>query len=100
MTSGLVSAAYLIAGILFTLSISGLSKQESSKRGNFYGMLGMLIAIIAVFFQIHISSDSPNFSFNFIIPLIICGSILGFYFASSVAMTGMPGMVAIFNSLV
>jgi NAD(P) transhydrogenase subunit beta len=100
MTSGLVSAAYLIAGILFTLSISGLSKQESSKRGNFYGMLGMLIAIIAVFLQIQTSSDSPNLNIGFIAPLIICGSVIGLYFASSVAMTGMPSMVAIFNSLV
>lgn len=100
MTSGLVSAAYLIAGILFTLSISGLSKQESSKRGNFYGMLGMLIAIIAVFLQIQTSSDSPNLNIGYIAPLIICGSVIGLYFASSVAMTGMPSMVAIFNSLV
>ncbi len=100
MTSGLLSAAYLIASILFTLSISGLSKQESSKRGNFYGMLGMLIAVIAVFLQIQTSSNSPNLNFGYIAPLIICGSVLGFYFASRVAMTGMPSMVAIFNSLV
>jgi len=47
MSMGTISAAYIAAAILFILSLAGLSNQESSKRGNWYGIIGMVIAVVA-----------------------------------------------------
>ena len=47
MSSGLVTSAYLVSGLLFILSLGGLSKQETARRGNLYGILGMILAILA-----------------------------------------------------
>ena len=47
MSMGTISAAYIAAAILFILSLSGLSNQETAKRGNWYGIIGMTIAIVA-----------------------------------------------------
>ena len=47
LSNGTVTAAYIAAAILFILSLSGLSNQESSRRGNWYGIIGMAIAVIA-----------------------------------------------------
>ena len=45
-----VEAAYMVSSVLFILALSGLSHPESSRRGNFFGMIGMLLAIVATFF--------------------------------------------------
>ena len=47
MSQGLITAAYIIAAILFIASLNGLSSQESAKRGNYFGIIGMIIAVIA-----------------------------------------------------
>jgi len=47
MSTGLITAAYLMAAILFILALAGLSKQESAQTGNSYGMIGMAIALLA-----------------------------------------------------
>ncbi|MFT5451125.1 MAG: NAD(P) transhydrogenase subunit beta, partial [Enterobacterales bacterium] len=47
MSTGLITAAYLMAAILFILALAGLSKQESAQTGNWYGIIGMAIALIA-----------------------------------------------------
>jgi len=47
MSQGLITAAYIIAAILFIASLNGLSSQESAKRGNIFGIIGMIVAIIA-----------------------------------------------------
>ena len=49
MNEGLVTTAYLVSGILFVLSLGGLSKQETARKGNLYGILGMALAILATF---------------------------------------------------
>ena len=51
MTEGLVAMSYLVSGIFFVLSLGGLSRQETAKRGNIYGIVGMVIAIVATFFS-------------------------------------------------
>ena len=56
MTSGLITAAYIIASVLFILALSGLSNQETARRGNIYGIVGMAIAIIATVAGGHVTS--------------------------------------------
>jgi NAD(P) transhydrogenase subunit beta len=94
MTHSLVAMSYIVATILFILSLSGLSNQETARKGNYYGMLGMAIAIIATTL-----SASVNTYVVLIIAILIGGSI-GVRAASKVAMTQMPELVAIMHSLV
>ncbi len=94
MSQGLVTMSYIVASILFILSLSGLSNQETARRGNYFGMAGMLIAIIAT-----IMSDSVNAYVVLVIALLIGGAI-GAKAAFKVEMTQMPELVAIMHSLV
>jgi len=94
MSHGLVTMAYILASILFILSLSGLSRQDSSRRGNYFGMTGMAIAIIAT-----VLSGQVNAYFFLIIALLIGGSI-GARAAAKVEMTQMPELVALMHSLV
>ena len=94
MTEGLITMAYLVSGIFFVLSLGGLSKQETARRGNIYGIVGMTIAIIATFF----SGEIENF--QLLIPLMLGGSIIGAVLAKRVEMTSMPELVAILHSFV
>ena len=86
--------AYLVSGIFFVLSLGGLSKQETARRGNIYGIVGMTIAIIATFF----SGEIENF--QLLIPLMLGGAIIGAVLAKRVEMTSMPELVAILHSFV
>ncbi len=94
MSQGIVTVAYIAASVLFILALGGLSKQETSRRGNYYGMSGMLLALIATI--IGIVSD------NYIILIfaVIIGGGIGFTLAKKVEMTQMPELVAILHSLV
>ena len=94
MSSGVVSAAYIAASILFVLSLGGLSHQETARRGNLYGIIGMAIAIFAT-----ILSDSVSGYVILIIMMLIGGS-LGTIVARRVEMTEMPELVAILHSFV
>ena len=94
MTEGLITMAYLVSGIFFVLSLGGLSKQETARRGNIYGIVGMTIAIIATFF----SGEIKNF--QLLIPLMLGGAIIGAVLAKRVEMTSMPELVAILHSFV
>lgn len=94
MSSGIVTAAYIAAAILFILSLSGLSHQETSKRGNWYGIIGMLIAIIAT-----ISSPTVT-NYGTLALVMLVGGAIGAFFAARVQMTQMPELVAILHSFV
>ncbi len=94
MSQGLVTMSYIAASILFILSLGGLSNQETARRGNVYGMIGMIIAIVAT-----IMSDAVNAYVILIIALLIGGTI-GAKAAFKVEMTQMPELVAIMHSLV
>ena len=72
MTTGLVTTAYLVSGILFVLSLGGLSKQEA-RKGNLYGILGMALAILATFVKITLDGDAGEINFQFLAPLMIGG---------------------------
>ncbi|MFB9886360.1 NAD(P)(+) transhydrogenase (Re/Si-specific) subunit beta [Balneatrix alpica] len=94
MSQSLVNVAYLGATVLFILSLGGLSHQESARRGNYYGMAGMGIALLATVMGI----VSDNY-FVLIAGLVI-GAVIGLQLAKKVAMTQMPELVAILHSLV
>jgi len=94
MSHSLVTMSYIVAAILFILSLSGLSNQESARKGNYYGMAGMAIAIIATTL-----SGSVTVYGILIIALLIGGAI-GAKAALKVEMTQMPELVAIMHSLV
>jgi H+-translocating NAD(P) transhydrogenase subunit beta len=94
MSQGIVSVAYIGATVLFILALGGLSRPETSRRGNYYGMLGMFMALLATI--IGIVSDNYFILFT---GFIIGGSI-GLMLAKKVQMTQMPELVAILHSLV
>ena len=98
MTTGLVTTAYLVSGILFVLSLGGLSKQESARKGNLYGILGMALAILATFVKLTLDGDAGEINFQFLAPLMIGGAVIGTILAKRVEMTSMPELVAILHS--
>jgi len=94
MTQGVLTTAYIAAGILFILALGGLSHQETARRGNIYGIVGMAIALIAVI--------ASEFVTNYAI-LGVCiaiAAVIGIYAARRVQMTQMPELVAILHSFV
>jgi len=95
MSTGLITAAYLMAAILFILALAGLSKQESAQTGNTYGMIGMAIALIAT-----IAGLGSEAAYSYIIISMLIGSVIGLRLALKVEMTEMPELVAILHSFV
>lgn len=94
ISTQLQTAAYLFASILFILSLGGLSSQESAKRGVFYGIVGMAIAILSTVF------DEGVEGHVYIIIAIAIASVIGIIVARKVEMTSMPQLVAILHSFV
>ncbi len=94
MAVGISAAAYLAAGVLFILSLGGLSRPETARRGNVYGMIGMAIAILAT-----LSMDRVT-SYGAIIAAMAVGGTIGIVIARRVVMTDMPQLVAILHSFV
>lgn len=87
-------AAYLFASILFILSLGGLSSQESAKRGVFYGIIGMIIAVLATVLGAGVNGQA------YIISAVAVASVIGVLLARKVEMTSMPQLVAILHSFV
>ena len=94
MDLGFTTAAYVVAAILFILSLGGLSGQESAKRAVWYGIVGMALAVFATL----IGPGSGLWFFSMI--LIAGGGIIGYLLASKVEMTQMPELVAGMHALV
>ncbi len=94
MTQGIVTVSYIGASILFILALGGLSNQETARRGNLYGILGMGIALLATVFGI----VSGNYAVLF--GSMVLGGVIGYVLAKKVEMTQMPELVAILHSLV
>ena len=95
MTQGLVTVSYIGATILFILTLGGLSHQETSRRGNLFGMIGMTIAIIAT-----VLGPAVTDNYWLIILAMLIGGSIGLVLAAKVQMTQMPELVAILHSLV
>ena len=94
MSQGLINMAYIGATILFILALGGLSKQETARRGNILGMIGMGIALVVTV----VGLVTRNYELLF--GAMIIGGIIGFVAAKKVEMTQMPELVAILHSLV
>jgi len=85
--------AYLVAGVLFILSLRGLSSPESSQQGNHYGMIGMTIAVVTTLI-------THGVGLPLIVAAIAIGGTIGWFIAQKIQMTAMPELVAGFHSLV
>ena len=94
MDNAFTIAAYVVAGVLFILSLGGLSGQESAKRAVWYGIVGMAIAVLATL----IGPGSGLWLASLV--LIAGGAAVGYQLATRVEMTQMPELVAIMHSLV
>ncbi|MGE4636320.1 MAG: NAD(P)(+) transhydrogenase (Re/Si-specific) subunit beta [Arenicellales bacterium] len=94
MPSGIISAAYIAASILFILSLGGLSNQESAQRGNLFGIAGMALAIGATLI------GATPVSYTLVIALMAVGGVGGGFVAARVEMTAMPQLVAMLHSFV
>ena len=90
----LVTIAYLVAGILFIQSLGGLSKQESARRGNLFGILGMALAVGVTAFGPHAGN------YAILIGALVVGGGIGAAMAARVEMTDMPQLVAMLHSFV
>ena len=94
MSEGLTQAAYIVAALFFILSLAGLSKQESARTGNYFGIAGMTIALVATIF------GPEAQGITWIIVAMVIGGSIGIYYAKRVEMTEMPELVAILHSFV
>ncbi|MBW8734355.1 MAG: NAD(P)(+) transhydrogenase (Re/Si-specific) subunit beta [Asticcacaulis sp.] len=92
--------AYLVSGVLFILALRGLSSPETSRQGNFYGMIGMAIAVGITLLNLLTKGDLDPATIVIILCGIAVGGIGGTLIAQKVAMTQMPQLVAAFHSLV
>ena len=96
MSANLSASFYLVSGVLFILALRGLSSPETSRQGNIFGIIGMIIAVTVTFLSV------GNFSDGFIYVLIFLavGGSIGAFIAYRIPMTAMPELVAGFHSLV
>lgn len=91
ISEGLLVATYLVAALLFVMSLAGLSRQETAKSGNIYGIVGMVLAVIVTLAHVYITN------INLITMSMIVGTGIGLYLAIKVKMTEMPQLVAVLN---
>ena len=96
MSANLSAVFYLISGILFILALRGLSSPDTSRQGNYFGIAGMIIAIVVTF----LSVGNFSTSLAYVIIFLIIGGAVGAFIAFKIPMTAMPELVAGFHSLV
>ena len=96
ISANLLAVFYLVSGVLFILALRGLSSPETSRQGNFFGIIGMAIAIVVTIVSV------GNFStgFLYLLILLLVGGSIGAFIAFKIPMTAMPELVAGFHSLV
>jgi NAD(P) transhydrogenase subunit beta len=94
LPEGVITVSYITATILFILALGGLSHQETSRRGNWFGITGMAIALLATIF------GKVTENYDLLIFALLIGGTIGLILARRVQMTQMPELVAILHSLV
>jgi len=118
MRISLIAGSFIIAGLLFILALAGLSKHETSKRGNIFGAIGMGLALIFTILgtvlgthelvelssggsiAIAVAEAAPSWSIFVIVAAMLIGAVFGTIKALRVEMTGMPQLIALFHSFV
>jgi H+-translocating NAD(P) transhydrogenase subunit beta len=110
MSLTLLQGSYIIAGLLFILALAGLSKHESAKAGNTYGIIGMGIALVITVLgavvginAVNASGDRPGTglpALGLILVAVVIGAAIGVWRAKKVEMTGMPELIAMLHSFV
>lgn len=95
ITKEIQIAAYLFASILFIMSLSGLSSQESAKKGVIYGIVGMIVALISTLLGLNIQDG-----YIYILVAVVIASAIGIIVARKVEMTAMPELIALLHSFV
>ena len=93
------SAAYIVAALLFILALAGLSRHETARFGNTFGIAGMAIALVATL-VLAISGGFTGLQVGLLIGAVLVGAAVGLYRAARVPMTGMPELIALFHSFV
>jgi len=99
LSGNLTASLYLVSGIFFILALRGLSSPETSRTGNLFGIVGMVLAIVVTLLSVKDLTILINNSLYILVPLII-GGLIGAIIAARIAMTSMPQLVAGFHSLV
>ena len=94
INSGIVTVSYIAATVLFILALGGLSNQETARRGNWYGIVGMAIALVATVLGV------VSRHYTILLVALLIGGSVGLVLARRVQMTQMPELVAILHSLV
>ena len=96
MSANLSAIFYLISGVLFILALKGLSSPKTSRQGNVFGIIGMIIAIVVTILSV------GNFSTGliYVLMFLLLGGAIGAFIAFKIPMTAMPELVAGFHSLV
>ena len=94
MTAGTITAAYIAATVLFILALGGLSNPETARRGNWYGITGMTVALVATILGV------VTQHYVLLLVMLVIGGAIGLALARRIQMTQMPELVAILHSLV
>lgn len=103
IATGVAVAAYVVAALLFILSLAGLSKHETARRGNTYGIIGMALALGATGWLVALGlAAQPNatLGLSLLIGAVVIGATIGLWRARVVEMTAMPQLIALFHSFV
>ncbi len=94
LTNDQLVVPYLVAGVLFILSLGGLASQETARKGNLFGIIGMILAIAATLLHAEVGVNA------WLLGSMVVGCVIGAVLAARVVMTGMPQLVAILHSFV
>ncbi len=100
MNASFAALAYLVSGVLFILSLRGLSSPESSRQGNTFGMVGMALAVGVTLLTLWSTGTLDTLTLGLIAGAVVIGGGAGMLIAGRVQMTQMPQLVAAFHSLV
>src|SRR5690348_4770193 len=96
---GAASAAYIVAALLFILALAGLSRHETARSGNAFGIAGMTLALVATL-VLAFSRGMTVVGVVLLVVAVLIGAVIGLVRAGRVAMTGMPELIALFHSFV
>jgi len=99
MDANISAIFYLVSGVFFIMALRGLSSPETSRQGNYFGIVGMTIAVATTLLDPSIDMSNPSIV-QLVVAGIVIGGVIGSIIARRISMTAMPQLVAAFHSLV